>query len=226
MGPEGFLPPNIRLVSNFFCTGPDGMVNSFTFPVVHELNRCVLSLKFICFLQLWFSKMLRSTHSQLLSIAEINLRGHLLFLTYLSCPSHVTCERNMTTARNFRSGIMNQRLPPPPNALVLGASPSDLDLALGETERQVISIGYIENDANFLSNLPIFLSRYDIVILGDGGLQYVNHILEQILQINKQWSWRSTLQKKQDTSKRCFFACVLCVLCFVLCFVLFCFCCF
>ena len=90
-GPETFLPPNVRLVSNFFRSGPDGMVSGFSFPPVHEANR------------------------------------------------------NMTTARAFRSGMMlgmgaqhgghggpgGMGIRTPPNALVLGGSLDDLALAQG-----------------------------------------------------------------------------------------------
>lgn len=30
------LPPNLRLISNYFRTGPDGTVRAFSNPVVHE----------------------------------------------------------------------------------------------------------------------------------------------------------------------------------------------
>lgn len=36
--PDGYLPPNMKIVSNFFRTGPDGLVNGFTTPIIHELN--------------------------------------------------------------------------------------------------------------------------------------------------------------------------------------------
>lgn len=133
-GPEGFLPPNVRLVSNFFRSGPDGVVNGFSFPPVHELNR------------------------------------------------------NMTTARAFRSGMMlgmqqqAAALRAPPNALVLGGSLDDLALAQGGgVERQVLAVGFLDTDADFLPNLPRFLEAYDAVILGDGGLQYAAHVVEQIV---------------------------------------------
>ncbi len=142
-GPEGFLPPNVRLVSNFFRSGPDGVVSGFSFPPVHEANR------------------------------------------------------NMTTARAFRSGMMLGMGPPgggpggmgmgmglrtPPNALVLGGSLDDLALAQGGgVERQVLAVGFLDTDADFVKRLPKFLEAYDAVILGDGGLQYAAHVVEQIV---------------------------------------------
>lgn len=148
-GPEGFLPPNVRLVSNFFRSGPDGVVNGFSVPPVHEANR------------------------------------------------------NMTTARAFRSGMMlgmmqqqqqmqmhgggqaAARGPPvmmPGNALVLGGSLGDLELARGGgAEREVLAVGFVDTDADFVATLPKFLEAYDAVILGDGGLQYAAHVVEQIV---------------------------------------------
>lgn len=139
-GPEGFLPPNVRLVSNFFRSGPDGVVNGFSFPPVHAQNR------------------------------------------------------NMTTARAFRSGMMlamqqqqqggmGMALRSPPNALVLGGALEDLGLAQGGgVERQVLAVGFLDNtDPDFVQNLPKFLEAYDAVILGDGGLQYAAHVVEQIV---------------------------------------------
>lgn len=139
-GPEGFLPPNVRLVSNFFRSGADGVVNGFSFPPVHELNR------------------------------------------------------NMTTARAFRSGMMlgmhghghggggMAAMRTPPNALVLGGALEDLALAQGGgVERQVLAVGFVDTDADFVQKLPQFLEAYDAVILGDGGLQYAAHVVEQII---------------------------------------------
>jgi hypothetical protein len=37
IGPS--LPPNLRLISNYFRTGPDGTVRAFSNPVVHERNK-------------------------------------------------------------------------------------------------------------------------------------------------------------------------------------------
>lgn len=42
-------------------------------------------------------------------------------------------------------------------------------------------MGFIEVDREFVSNLPAFLQSFDVVILGDGGMQYVNQLLEQII---------------------------------------------
>jgi hypothetical protein len=138
-GPEGFLPPNVRLVSNFFRSGPDGVVSGFSAPPVHEANR------------------------------------------------------NMTTARAFRSGMMlgmgmgmhgggGGGMRPPPNALVLGGSLDDVALAQGGgVERQVLAVGFVDTDADFVRNLPQALESYDAVILGDGGLQYAAHVIEQIV---------------------------------------------
>lgn len=136
-GPEGFLPPNVRLVSNFFRSGPDGVVNGFSFPPVHAQNR------------------------------------------------------NMTTARAFRSGMMlgmmqqqqGGMIRSPPNALVLGGALEDLGLAQGGgMERRVLAVGFVDNtDAEFVRKLPKFLEAYDAVILGDGGLQYAAHVIEQIV---------------------------------------------
>ena len=128
-GPEGLLPPNIRLVSNFFRSGPDGLVTGFTSPLVHEENL------------------------------------------------------NSTTARHFRSGMMMGMPPrPPPNVLLLGASVKDLKMSKGGgMERQVLSLGFLESDSDFVKELPKFLEGYDAVVLGDGGLQYFNHLVEQIV---------------------------------------------
>ena len=136
-GPEGFLPPNVRLVANFFRAGPDGVVHGFTHPAVHAASR------------------------------------------------------NATTARAFRSGMqMRGGGGPAPNALLLGGSIEDLGMAATSTSassppepprQQVLAVGFLDADAEFVPNLPKFLEAYDCVILGDGGLQYVNHVIEQVL---------------------------------------------
>ncbi len=122
-------------MSNFFRAGPDGVVNGFTNPVVHELNL------------------------------------------------------NMTTARQFRSGMTmgmggGPMFPPrpPSHALVLGASLADLGVARGGGhEREVISLGFLETNEDFVEQLPKFLESYDAVVLGDGGLQYARHLIEQVV---------------------------------------------
>ncbi|GAB5029612.1 5-nucleotidase [Nannochloropsis oceanica] len=139
-GPEGFLPPNIRLVSNFLRAGPDGVAHGFTLPLVHDLNQ------------------------------------------------------NMTTAQQFRSGMMRGMgggMRQPSNYLVLGGRVSDVGMAEGMHggreggreggRQQVISLGFCETGKDFVVELPKFLEAYDVVVLGDGGMQYANHLIEQVV---------------------------------------------
>lgn len=36
--PEGYLPRNVRLVTNQFRAGPNGLVSGFNYPALHEYN--------------------------------------------------------------------------------------------------------------------------------------------------------------------------------------------
>jgi hypothetical protein len=51
----------------------------------------------------------------------------------------------------------------------------------GGMERQVISLGFLETGRDLVAQLPLFLEAYDVVIMGDGGMQYANHLIEQVL---------------------------------------------
>jgi hypothetical protein len=39
VGEHGTLPQNLRVVSNFFKTGPDGSVRAFSQPIIHDRNK-------------------------------------------------------------------------------------------------------------------------------------------------------------------------------------------
>jgi len=76
----------------------------------------------------------------------------------------------------------------PSNHLVLGGSLADVGMAGGGMEggreggrQQVISLGFCETGKDFVTELPRFLEAYDVVVLGDGGMQYANHLIEQVV---------------------------------------------
>lgn len=73
----------------------------------------------------------------------------------------------------------------PSNYLVLGGSLADVGMAGGGLEggrqQQVISLGFCETGKEFVAELPKFLEAYDVVVLGDGGMQYANHLIEQVV---------------------------------------------
>jgi hypothetical protein len=51
----------------------------------------------------------------------------------------------------------------------------------GGRQQQVISLGFCETGKEFVAELPKFLEAYDVVVLGDGGMQYANHLIEQVV---------------------------------------------
>lgn len=79
----------------------------------------------------------------------------------------------------------------PSNYLVLGGGLSDVGMAGGAGEgmhagreggrQHVISLGFCETGKDFVAELPKFLEAYDVVVLGDGGMQYANHLIEQVV---------------------------------------------
>ena len=86
----------------------------------------------------------------------------------------------MTTAREFRSAIdMIPRINR--NVIVVGGDPSDATLAQGSGCESELRIGFLNIDKSFAKNLPKFIEKYDAIILGDGGLQYINQLIEQII---------------------------------------------
>ncbi len=66
-----------------------------------------------------------------------------------------------------------------PNVLLLGDSLGDLGMVSGFTCRQLITVGLL--NARVEANLPQFKANFDIIITGDGPLDYVNQVLSDIL---------------------------------------------
>ncbi|KAJ1418015.1 pyrimidine 5'-nucleotidase-domain-containing protein, partial [Ochromonadaceae sp. CCMP2298] len=119
------LPQNLRIVSNFFRTAPDGTVRAFSQPVVHERNK------------------------------------------------------NATTAEAQMGFPVLQR----PYALVLGSHEDDVQMTDGVALKQQISIGFLELSEDLAQRLPVYLSAFDAVVVGDGSFQYVRSVVDDLLKI-------------------------------------------
>ena len=122
-GPDGGLPPNLRLVANFFRASPDGAVQGLSSPLVHALNK------------------------------------------------------NLTTAAALYPGtdFTSKR-----NCVVIGSSPEAVGCTHGLECEEVLSIGFMKLTADFMERFPAYLESFDVVVLGDGSLGYVNDILQQV----------------------------------------------
>lgn len=65
------------------------------------------------------------------------------------------------------------------NVLLLGDSPGDVHMADGFDYEHIIKIWFLNNDTP--ANRTLFLEKYDVVILNDGSLDYVNDLLKKII---------------------------------------------
>lgn len=67
------------------------------------------------------------------------------------------------------------------NVLLLGDSPGDVHMADGFDYENIIKIWFLNTDTP--ENRKLFLEKYDVVILNDGDMEYINELLKKILGI-------------------------------------------
>ena len=75
---------------------------------------------------------------------------------------------------NFYEKIKNRK-----NAVLLGDSPGDVGMANGFNHDNLIKIGFLNEDIE--KNLEQYKINYDIVILNDSDMSYVNGLIREIL---------------------------------------------
>ena len=67
------------------------------------------------------------------------------------------------------------------NIFLIGSDPSDLNLVKGLAgAEEIISVGFLKMDGDFLSKLPRYSASFDVVIIGDGDMSYANEILHEV----------------------------------------------
>lgn len=64
------------------------------------------------------------------------------------------------------------------NALVLGDSLGDLSMVRGMRHDAVLSIGFLNDEVE--KNLPVFEKAYDVVVTGDGPMDYALGIVKTV----------------------------------------------
>jgi len=64
------------------------------------------------------------------------------------------------------------------NILLLGDNVSDLGMVAGIKYDNIIKIGFLNIDAE--KNLEVFKQNFDVVITGDGKMDYINQLLEEL----------------------------------------------
>ena len=78
-------------------------------------------------------------------------------------------------------------VPERPHAIVLGSHEDDVLMTEGAPGvREQISVGVLELADDLTQRLPAFLSAYDVVILGEGGLQHFKALLDDVLGLSQQ----------------------------------------
>lgn len=68
------------------------------------------------------------------------------------------------------------------NILLLGDNPEDLDMLDGFNYNNVITIGFLNK--NIKASLPHYQTKFDVLILNDSSLNYVNKLLKELARKN------------------------------------------
>jgi 5'-nucleotidase len=64
-----------------------------------------------------------------------------------------------------------------PNVLLLGDSPDDVGMVEGFDYKNLLKIGFLNEEAE--ANLQEFKQTFDVVLLGDPGMEYINNLLHE-----------------------------------------------
>ncbi len=88
--------------------------------------------------------------------------------------------KNETTIKSFP---FYQEIIQRKNVLLLGDSPGDVHMADGFDYENILKIWFLNNETPELRKL--FLEKYDVIILNDGDMEYINDMIEKILHIEK-----------------------------------------
>ena len=65
------------------------------------------------------------------------------------------------------------------NVVLLGDSLGDLGMTAGLHHNTIIKIGFLNEDIE--KNLELYKEQFDIVITGDGSMEYINQLLHDLL---------------------------------------------
>ncbi|CAN0003324.1 unnamed protein product [Hapterophycus canaliculatus] len=64
------------------------------------------------------------------------------------------------------------------NVLLLGDSLGDLNMAKGVDADETLTVGFLNDKVE--ERMDAYLEAYDVVILGDGGFDFVLKLLEEV----------------------------------------------
>lgn len=67
-----------------------------------------------------------------------------------------------------------------PNVILLGDSPHDIDMLEGLKPAAILKIGFLD-DVDYEPRLASYRAAYDVVVLGNGSLDFVNELLVEII---------------------------------------------
>jgi len=83
--------------------------------------------------------------------------------------------KNEAVVKNFSiaKAIKNRK-----NILLLGDNPEDLGMLEGFNYEYVIAVGFLNEDVK--KNLPHYQGKFDVLILNDSSLDYVNKLLKEL----------------------------------------------
>lgn len=69
------------------------------------------------------------------------------------------------------------------NVLLLGDNVSDIGMVEGFPFETLIKIGFLSPDAQEKDNLEEFKNNFDVILTGDGGMDFVNKLMREIYEV-------------------------------------------
>jgi len=102
--------------------------------------------------------------------------------------------KNATTAAR----MMGFAVPERPHALVLGSHEDDVLMTEGAPGvREQLSVGVLELADDLTQRLPAFLAAFDVVVLGEGSLQHLRALVDDVLGVTAAAAAAAEQHKRQ-----------------------------
>ena len=88
-----------------------------------------------------------------------------------------SANKDETMVKNFPSVI--KKVKSRTNVILLGDKPEDTHMVAGFNYNNLIKIGFLNE--NIKTNLPIFKKHFDVILLNDASMDYINQLIKKVL---------------------------------------------
>lgn len=88
-----------------------------------------------------------------------------------------TANKDETEVKNFPTVM--KKIKNKKNVILLGDKLEDLSMITGFNCDNLIKIGFLNE--NVSSNLPIFKKHFDVILLNDASMDFINHLIKKII---------------------------------------------